>query len=588
MTEGYWEQLRTWDGTPFSAEGAELVRLSGSADERLGDGLAVRPVSWVGHAAEVANSDRVLAAHRLRRIAEFMSRVGSFELELADAIDVLVADQAALIARLTDACWGVGGDGTLTPPPVARDLPSGAPSGEQDAASVFAIACRAKDLDEGSAATLADWTDALASEGDKLGALDELNAHRLAAVEGALDGADWELDWDFAYLLDVLPTQNVHVGLGDIPARLTMPWFTAAQLKSALRHTGRMPAPIERFLLGGRGASRYDQRVVGVYLDVMEHLPLTTREKEFLDWVGETFHVGYLEKPGAITDDLFQDGSPFLPKGPMPAGADAEPVRSLEDLGDRMSAIYDFSSDDDPNDRGVVELHVIRDGDAPPQFIAVVPGTSIPLDHPRGWNMDVEGTDWPANVKAMGFGTSSAIESSRAAIDQAIDHAVRDYEAEHGVRVARPKVALAGHSQGGIIVSEIASDPLFAARYDVTHVVTAGAPVDHVAMDPSTKRLSLVNEGDRVPSLDGVSHGDSQAARGITEVELTESKYTTPKGLEDYSGTQRGHQDKLYAHRLPEAVAQNDTVRSFAEDMQRTYFSPSAHVEVLHVEFGRQ
>ncbi|NHB85168.1 hypothetical protein G7085_12515 [Tessaracoccus sp. HDW20] len=46
----------------------------------------------------------------------------------------------------------------------------------------------------------------------------------------------------------------------------------------------------------------------------------------------------------------------------------------------------------------------------------------------EGWNGDVEGTDWPADFKAVGYGDSSVTQSTKAAIDLAI----RNYEAAHG------------------------------------------------------------------------------------------------------------------------------------------------------------
>ncbi|NHB85167.1 hypothetical protein G7085_12510 [Tessaracoccus sp. HDW20] len=44
----------------------------------------------------------------------------------------------------------------------------------------------------------------------------------------------------------------------------------------------------------------------------------------------------------------------------------------------------------------------------------------------------------------------------------------------------RPNILLTGHSQGGIIAANIASDPGFTARYQVDGVVSAGSPVNTI------------------------------------------------------------------------------------------------------------
>jgi pimeloyl-ACP methyl ester carboxylesterase len=61
-----------------------------------------------------------------------------------------------------------------------------------------------------------------------------------------------------------------------------------------------------------------------------------------------------------------------------------------------------------------------------------------------------------------------------------------------------------GHSEGGIAAMNLAGDRAFAARYRVTHVVAVGAPIDSKRpADPATAVISLLNEHDIIPSLDG-------------------------------------------------------------------------------------
>jgi hypothetical protein len=61
------------------------------------------------------------------------------------------------------------------------------------------------------------------------------------------------------------------------------------------------------------------------------------------------------------------------------------------------------------------------------------------------------------------------------------------------------RITLIGHSQGGIV----AMDPRVRALGPVTHVVTAGSPVDGIPTAPGTQVLEVVNPDDAVPALDG-------------------------------------------------------------------------------------
>lgn len=71
-------------------------------------------------------------------------------------------------------------------------------------------------------------------------------------------------------------------------------------------------------------------------------------------------------------------------------------------------------------------------------------------------------------------------------------------------------VTLLGHSQGGIVAARVAEavataeDPPVRVR----RVVTAGSPVDHIELPEGVQVLSLVNEHDIVPRLDGEAVDD--------------------------------------------------------------------------------
>ena len=71
---------------------------------------------------------------------------------------------------------------------------------------------------------------------------------------------------------------------------------------------------------------------------------------------------------------------------------------------------------------------------------------------------------------------------------------------------------LVGHSQGGIIAARLAeklTDPGSGyPQYDVRTVLTAGSPVDHIALPEQVQMVSLANEYDIVPRLDGEGYDD--------------------------------------------------------------------------------
>jgi hypothetical protein len=63
-------------------------------------------------------------------------------------------------------------------------------------------------------------------------------------------------------------------------------------------------------------------------------------------------------------------------------------------------------------------------------------------------------------------------------------------------------VLLVGHSQGGIIAGTLAADHDFVQRYGVTNVMTYGAPIDHLDIDPSVQVMQVQHTTDVVPRLD--------------------------------------------------------------------------------------
>ncbi len=106
------------------------------------------------------------------------------------------------------------------------------------------------------------------------------------------------------------------------------------------------------------------------------------------------------------------------------------------------------------------------------------------------------GRDWPANLWNMSTGSSAYTEAVKGAIDAAI---ARDQAANPTAGDAPSSIILAGHSQGGIIAANLASDPNFAASHDIRGIVAAGAPVECAEVPADVPVLSF-------------QHGDTETA----------------------------------------------------------------------------
>lgn len=97
------------------------------------------------------------------------------------------------------------------------------------------------------------------------------------------------------------------------------------------------------------------------------------------------------------------------------------------------------------------------------------------------------------------------------------------------------EVALYGHSQGGITAVNIAADPEVAKQFNVTTVLTAGAPTAHVQLPDKVHALHLENTADAVPALSG-GPTPTGANRVVVQVDTHE------KGIKTYP-----HDSGVYA-----------------------------------------
>ncbi|MBV9594147.1 MAG: hypothetical protein JO147_10205 [Actinobacteria bacterium] len=129
--------------------------------------------------------------------------------------------------------------------------------------------------------------------------------------------------------------------------------------------------------------------------------------------------------------------------------------------------------------------------------------------------VDIPGTkDWAApsgrlNPDVVNVGTDLR---ALAGDDTTYEEGVKEAMRQAGVR-PDDKVMLVGHSGGGMVAVNLASHLSNSREFNVTHVVTAGAPIgiDLHRLPSRTKVLAFENHRDAVPQLDGeanVERGD--------------------------------------------------------------------------------
>lgn len=122
-------------------------------------------------------------------------------------------------------------------------------------------------------------------------------------------------------------------------------------------------------------------------------------------------------------------------------------------------------------------------------------------DGSRSWLISIPGTDgrkhspfgWMQNLEVM---SDSAVQRKRADSTRMVIEAMR----QSGIKPHEP-VVLVGHSQGGIVAASIASD--YTKEYNITHIVTAGAPIANHPIAKRTWVTSIEMDDEIVSSLDG-------------------------------------------------------------------------------------
>lgn len=184
---------------------------------------------------------------------------------------------------------------------------------------------------------------------------------------------------------------------------------------------------------------------------------------------------------------------------------------SLTDVIAHLGEVSALSAPGHPEHNGTIEIQTLTGPDGEVRHIVYLPGTDDMTTLP--WSQDGDVRDLATDLQLVAGHDNAYQQGILAAMHQA------------GIVPGEP-VLLAGHSQGGMEAAAILSQ---GSDFDVTDVVTAGAPTAQVAgFPPGSNVLSLEHQGDVVPLLDGEENPDS-----VSQVTVHFQDGDTGSGLVD-------------------------------------------------------
>ncbi|WP_205472668.1 hypothetical protein [Nocardioides sp. SYSU D00038] len=172
---------------------------------------------------------------------------------------------------------------------------------------------------------------------------------------------------------------------------------------------------------------------------------------------------------------------------------------SLHDLVTHLAEVAGLSDDPDSPYNGTIQVETVTGPDGQVGHIVYLPGTDDLTTLP--WTQDGDIRDLATNLQLVDGAANPYQDGILEAMEQA------------GIGPDEP-VLLAGHSMGGMTAAAILGQ---GSPFDVTDVVTLGAPTAHVDGFPSGSHvLSLEQHGDVVPLLDGEDNPDSPEQVTVT------------------------------------------------------------------------
>jgi hypothetical protein len=200
-----------------------------------------------------------------------------------------------------------------------------------------------------------------------------------------------------------------------------------------------------------------------------------------------------LASAARLVGELYPDGREVV----TPLGIDARDrsmVAPPKGFADLMAGLTYRDDEATGPHQGDIDVRAILNPDGSRSYIVDIPGT-------KDWHLapglhDGPLNDLGTNLHAMG-GESTAYE-------RGVAEALR----QAGANPADP-VLLIGHSQGGIVATDAANHFVSSGQFNVTHVVTIGAPVGRLEVPDSVAMLSVENRNDIVAHLDAADNPDT-------------------------------------------------------------------------------
>ncbi|MHA6667529.1 hypothetical protein ACX3O0_01535 [Homoserinimonas sp. A447] len=169
--------------------------------------------------------------------------------------------------------------------------------------------------------------------------------------------------------------------------------------------------------------------------------------------------------PGGGRDDLF--------------GSAVEDQRAIDSAGDPgvLGA-----------DSAVIQVTTVVGGDGITRYRVQIPSTQQWFSAGGSAPNDLDGNLW-----------AKFYPDQRSELEKAVELALLEAGYIPG---SGSDVMLSGFSQGGIAAANLAADPAFTSRFDVTTVFTVGSPIGDVPIPDSVSVMAIEHTADVVPHLD--------------------------------------------------------------------------------------
>ncbi|WP_430266779.1 WXG100 family type VII secretion target [Pseudarthrobacter sp. J1763] len=263
---------------------------------------------------------------------------------------------------------------------------------------------------------------------------------------------------------------------------------------------------------------------------------------------------------GLIQPHVLDDGTPTataptevgVGDGPRQNGRNNTPAPTdLASILSGVSATYGDNGKTGTPD-AAIRITSVDKGNGP-AYIVSIPGTSE-------WNVR-SGTN-PMDTVGNVQSASGSMSTSSEAVELAMKKA--------GIPEGAP-VMLVGHSQGGMTAAALAADDDFRERFNVTNLVTYGAPIDSARVPDSVDTLAIQHQHDVVPRLDlGNSNAASPAWPSRNDASIVTLTDPPGVGATDVTGN---HSYNNYTNSVRENEGHGPLADYSSKDSTQQFFS---------------